>query len=105
MSGAFLYNRRMVRFWLSIVGGIVIPFTLAVIKLRLTEYPSLNKIVTALDYLLFWPILLWGQPSYSDCVICPLDYPSIAAIVFNVLAFSLLTYAFLSWRNIPKRLR
>jgi hypothetical protein len=99
-----MYNRPMRRFWLSIVCGGAATAALAVITDLLAKYTSLDYLTSVLTYILIWPYLLWRAAFHSGRDIFPSDNVIIFIVACHVLTFSLLSYAFLTWRKLPRRL-
>jgi hypothetical protein len=100
----------MKRWQLSILIGFVIAFGYAVGTDSLTGYVS-NDTHTLLRLPVMWPSHLYFYlfPLDPNRKLVLFDELAIGNLLFliigNVLVHSLLTYAFLSWRNIPKPLK
>ena len=70
----------------------------------MAESQSLGQWSEYLRFVLFWPLILWKKAVMPESdLYLPLEALFIT-IIYNILVFSLLTYAFLRWRNIPKQL-
>lgn len=90
----------MKRLLLSLCGGILIPFSLAALRTKMDDWERLGEF---LREALWWPLILWKRLTKPDCDFClPLD-GLIVSVIYNVLLFSLLTYAFLRLRERRRR--
>ena len=105
----YLYNFCMdsliTRLALSAIGGMAIPLIYGYVSMAIVAYLRNEFLSRVLRVPIVWPVWIYNY-FYPE----PVDagYPSngwfVALYLGNFLLYSLLTYAFLSLRNIPKRL-
>lgn len=99
-----MYNCGVNRVILSGIGGVIIPASFAGMITLASAYLGKESVNDIFRLPLELPTTIYSFFDNDPNAWYPSDGWFMAFFLGNIVFYALLTYAFLSWRNIPKRL-